>query len=120
MNIKTWPAPIVRNARTGVCKVYTYVRTAYEKRIRAAPEKSSMSARANQPHLVDELAAVLGKADRVRIPLDLDALQTMTVLRKLDDDLVDVHLGRHAQEPAIRRADHQVPVTIASRSRNAA
>ena len=55
-----------------------------------------------RPELVDELAAVVGVADRVWIPLDLEPLQLGTVLRQADDDLVDVDASAQTQKPAVR------------------
>ena len=49
-----------------------------------------------KPELIDELAAVVWRPDRVWVPLDLESFQLGTVLRETDDDLVDVYLRTHS------------------------
>ena len=59
--------------------------------------------------MVDELAAVVRVADRVRVPLDLESLQLGAVLRQTDDDLVDVDACAQSQKPTVCRPHPENP-----------
>lgn len=53
------------------------------------------------PEQVDEFGRFVRETDAVRVPLDLERLQTRRVLCKPRDDLVDVVALVEAQEPAV-------------------
>ena len=54
--------------------------------------------------MVDELAAVVRVADRVRIPLHFQPLQFGAVLRQTDDYLINVDARTQPQKPTVRRS----------------
>ena len=58
------------------------------------------------PDVVNELVGLVGEADGVGVPLDLQALQPTAVLGEGLHDLVHVHPTLHLQEPSVGRAQH--------------
>ena len=63
------------------------------------------------PDVVNEFVGLVGEADGVGVPLNLQALQPTAVLGEGLHDLVHVHPTLHLQEPSVGRAQHAHPET---------